>query len=295
MTTPISLVSLGGIADWIDQTVTTMLTQVITPMVSSITESILPVVAIGLSISLLWYAWLIMTGAIQTPVMEATAKLFRTTIIVTIAGTGGLYQQQIAETMLELPTAVVKVFTGQVKTPAQFMDDTANKGAEIGTKLQERAPEGISNIGKSFVFVLISLIITVLSAILSALGMLVLISVKIGMGLVVVLGPFCILALLFEPTKVFFTAWLQQGAYYAIYAGLFTAVFTFIMGMFGMLQRGLLDLTKADQMNVFSMLTAIVFFMMCSKFILEQVSAVAGKVTGGRGGGLSVPILGKIG
>ncbi|MNT86725.1 hypothetical protein D3C72_2270460 [compost metagenome] len=72
-------------------------------------------------------------------------------------------------------------------------------------------------------------------------------------------------------------------------------VFMFIMGMFGRLQAGLIDLTNADQINIFSMLTAIVFFMMCSKYMLEQVSTVAAKVTGGGGGGISVPFLGKIG
>ena len=57
-------------------------------------------------------------------------------------------------------------------------------------------------------------------------------------------------------------------------------------GMFGVLQKGLLDLTEADQINIFSMLTALIFFMMCSKFMLEQVSLVAKQVTGGQGGGI---------
>ena len=294
-TTAVSLVSLGEIANWIDRSVATMLTDVITPMIANVTEKILPVVTIGLSIALLWYGWLMMSGAIQTPVLAATRRIVNIGVITAIAGAGGLYQQEIAGAMMELPTAVAQIFTGTVKTPSQIMDDAANRGAEIGTRLQDRAPSGVSNIGRSIVFMLVALIITVISAIMSAIGMLVLITVKVGMGLVVVLGPLCILALLFEPTKEFFKTWLQQAVYYAIYAGLFMVVFVFIMGMFGVLQQGLLDLTKADQINIFSMLTALVFFMMCSKFMLEQVSAVAGRISGGKGGGISVPYLGKIG
>lgn len=294
-TTAVSLVSLGEIANWIDQSVTTMLTGVITPMIADVTEKILPVVTIGLSIALLWYGWLMMSGAIQTPVLAATRHVVNIGVITAIAGAGGLYQQEIAGAMMELPTAVAQIFTGTVKTPSQIMDDAANRGAEIGTRLQDRAPSGVSNIGRSIVFMLVALIITVISAIMSAIGMLVLITVKVGMGLVVVLGPLCILALLFEPTKDFFKAWLQQAVYYAIYAGLFMVVFVFIMGMFGMLQQGLLDLTEADQINIFSMLTALVFFMMCSKFMLEQVSAVAVQISSGQGSGISVPYLGKIG
>lgn len=294
-TTAVSLVSLGGIANWIDQSVSKMLTSVITPMVASVTAKILPFVSVCLSVSLLWYGWLICSGAINTPVFAALRKVVKIVLIVSIAGAGGLYQKQIAEVMLDLPTSVAQIFTGTVKTPSEMMDDAANNGAEIGTRLQERAPGGIKKIAQAFVFMVVSVIITIISAIMSAIGMLVLITVKVGMGLVVVLGPFCILALLFEQTEDFFKAWVRQAAYYAIYAGLFMVVFMFIMGMFGMLQKGLIDLTNADEINIFSMLTAIVFFMMCSKYMLEQVSAVAQKVTSGAGGGISVPFLGKIG
>ncbi len=294
-TTAVTLVSLGEIAKWIDQSVTTMLTDVITPMVASVTEKILPLVALGLSIALIWYGWLIMSGAIQTPVLAATRRLVQIGVIMGIAGTGGLYQQEIARTMLDLPSSVAQVFTGTMKTPAEIMDEAANTGAEIGTRLQNRAPDGISNIGRAFVFIIVSIIITVISAIMSAAGMMVLITVKAGMGLVVVVGPLCILALLFEPLKGIFHSWMRQGLYYALYAGLFMVVFMFIMGMFGMLQRGLLDLTKADQINIFSMLTAIVFFMICSKFILDQVSTVTRTITGGDGGGFNIPFVGRIG
>ncbi|MFJ3465173.1 type IV secretion system protein [Achromobacter spanius] len=294
-TTAVSLVSLGGIANWIDQSVTTMLTSVITPMVASVTTKLLPFISVCLSISLVWYGWLICSGAIQTPVLHACRRVLNIVIIVTIAGANGLYQKQIVSVMLELPASMAQLFTGTLKTPSEMMDDAANKGAEIGTRLQERAPGGIKKIAQAFVFMVVSVIITIISAVMSAIGMLVLITVKIGMGLVVVLGPFCILALLFEPTKSFFKAWLHQAAYYAIYAGLFMVVFMFIMGMFGRLQQGLIDLTNADQINIFSMLTAMVFFMMCSKYMLEQVSSVAGQISGGKGGGIAVPFLGKIG
>lgn len=294
-TTGVSLVSLGGIADWIDQSVITMLTGVITPMVASVTAKLLPFVSICLSISLVWYGWLICSGAIQTPVLHACRRVFNIAIIVSIAGANGLYQKEIVGVMLDLPTSVAQLFTGTVKTPSEMMDDAANNGAEIGTRLQERAPGGIKRIAQAFVFMTVSVIITIISAVMSAIGMLVLITVKVGMGLVVVMGPFCILALLFDVTKDFFTTWLRQALFYAVYAGLFMVVFMFIMGMFGMLQQGLIDLTKADQINIFSMLTAIVFFMMCSKYMLEQVATVAAKITGGEGGGISVPFLGRIG
>lgn len=61
-------------------------------------------------------------------------------VIVGIADTGGLYQQQSASTMLNLPSEVARLFTGTLKRPSQLMDEAANKGSETGTKIQERAP-----------------------------------------------------------------------------------------------------------------------------------------------------------
>lgn len=101
-TTGVSLVSLGGIANWIDQSVTTMLTKVITPMVASVTLKLLPFVSVGLSVALVWYGWLICSGAIQTPVLHACRRVFNIVIIVSIAGTGGLYQKEIVGVMLDL-------------------------------------------------------------------------------------------------------------------------------------------------------------------------------------------------
>ena len=80
-TTGVSLVSLGGIANWIDQSVTTMLTNVVTPMVASVTAKILPFVSVGLSISLIWYGWLICSGAIQTPVLHALRRVVNLSLI----------------------------------------------------------------------------------------------------------------------------------------------------------------------------------------------------------------------
>ena len=84
-TTAVSLASLGEIANWIDRSVTTMLTGVITPMIAEVTEKIIPVVTIGLSIALLWYGWLIMSGAIQTPVLAATRRIVNIGVITGIA------------------------------------------------------------------------------------------------------------------------------------------------------------------------------------------------------------------
>ncbi|OZI62107.1 type IV secretion system protein [Bordetella genomosp. 11] len=291
----VQLTSLGSIARWMDASVTSMLEQVVTPMVSSVTAALLPFVTVCLSISLVWYGWLIATGAIPIPAMTALRKVVEIAVIVSIAGAGGLYQTRIVSTMLDLPSAMTSVFTSEPSTPSQLLDDAANNGAEISTKINDRAPSFFSDAAKAFAFVLVSVVITVISALLSAVGIIVLVSVKAGMGLLVVVGPLCILALLFDFTKEFFKKWLSQALYFALYSALFMVIFSLIMSMFAMLQQGLLATTDTAEINIFSMLTAITIFIAGAAFMLSQVSVITRQLTGGAGTGVPIPFVGRIG
>ncbi len=293
---PVQLASLGSIARWMDDSVTYMLKGVVAPAVSHATAAIWPFVTVGMTIGLMWYGWMIASGAIATPIFTALRRVVNIVIIASIAGAGGLYQTEIVDIMLELPTDITNVFNKEPSTPAEKLDAAANNGSEISTEIHDRAPNAVTSPVKAFAFVIIAVLITVISAVMSAVGIIVLITVKAGMGIVAIIGPLFILALLFDYTKEYFKRWLGQAFFYAIYAALFTLVFTIVMGMFGMLQKALLTTAKAEgDINIFSMLTALVLFVMGAKFMLEQVSTITTAITGGQGGGVSVPFLGKLG
>lgn len=291
----IALTSMGSIAQWMDSNVTNMFVNIVTPMVAKFTTSIMPVVSIGLSIALLWYGWLISSGAIQTPIFTALRRMVNIAIIVTIAGAGGFYQKHIAAVLLDLPTAMTNALTAKPTTPATIIDDVANKGSELSTKLNDRAPSGISKAARAFAFVLVAIVVTILSTVFGALGMVVLLTVKVGMGVCVVLGPLLILALLFEYTQTYFRQWLNQVLYFGIYAAAFTIVFTFVIQMFGMLQDALLGVATADQINIFGVMSMLLFFVLCAGAIFRMVPEIVGALTGGRSSGVSVPFVGRLG
>ncbi|WLW63617.1 type IV secretion system protein [Achromobacter aegrifaciens] len=291
----VQLTSLGGIARWMDASVTKMLEGVVAPMVSNATAAIWPFVTAGMAITLMWYGWLIATGAVSTPIYTALRRVVNIAIIASIAGAGGLYQTEIVGAMLDLPSDITSALTRSASTPAELLDEAANNGAEIGTRITDRSPNSVTSPARAFAFMIVSVIITVISALLTAAGIIVLVAVKAGMGLVVVVGPLFILALLFEETKGYFKNWLGQAFYYALYAALFTVLFSIIIGMFGMLQQGLLDTTQSDEINIFSMLTAIVIFISGAVFMLSQVSTITRQITGGAGTGMAIPFVGRIG
>lgn len=65
--TAVTLTGIVGVANWIDESVTNMLPRVVTPMAASVTEKILSFVSVGLSIALVWYGCLMMSGPIHSP------------------------------------------------------------------------------------------------------------------------------------------------------------------------------------------------------------------------------------
>lgn len=291
----IALTTMGGTAQWMDDNVTSMFVNIVTPMVARFTDSIMPAVSVGLSVALIWYGWLMMSGAIQTPVLNAARKVVNIGVVVAIAGAGGLYQKEIVGVLLDLPTAMTSALNSQPTTPAKIIDEVANKGAELSTKINDRAPTGISNAVRGFAFVLVALIITILSTIFGALGMVVLLTVKVGMGVCVVLGPLLILALLFEFTQPYFRQWVNQVLYFGLYSAAFTIVFTFVIEMFGMLQDAMLGVATADQINIFAILSMLLFFAFAASRIFAMVPEIVGALTGGRSSGVSLPVIGRVG
>ncbi|WYX19139.1 type IV secretion system protein [Achromobacter xylosoxidans] len=184
-----------------------------------------------MTISLMWYGWLIASGAIQTPVLTALKRVVNIVIIVSIVGTGGLYQTEIVGALLKLPAELTSALSEKATDPATMFDKTASEGVTIGTKVTARAPNSLTSPVQAMAFVIVAHVIALISAALSAIGLILLVVAKSGMGMLAILGPLCLLALLSDYTRRFFDNWVSQVLYYGLYAAIFTTIFSIIIGM----------------------------------------------------------------
>lgn len=292
----IALYSLDGIAQWIDKSVSETLERTIAPMVAHATAEVWPFVTVAMTISLMWYGWLIASGAIQTSVLAALKRVVNIVIIVSIVGAGGLYQTEIVGALLKLPAELTSALSEKTTDPATMFDKTASEGVTIGTKVTARAPNSLSSPVQAMAFVIVAHVIALISAALSAIGLILLVVVKSGMGMLAILGPLFLLALLSDYTKGYFDKWVSQVLYYGLYAAIFTAIFGIIIGMFGTLQSALLATAESKgEINLFSMLAAVIIFLITALFMASQAKAIAEGISGGRGGGISIPVIGHVG
>lgn len=289
---PATLYSLGGIVQWIDTSLNTMLLAGVAQNVQKVTEAIWLPLELAVAISLMLYGFLVSTQQIPTPFGQALVKIFKVVFIVGLLEAGGFYQVQIMDAMLALPDELMKVVTGNPTMARDVLADFHNSGLETATRLGDRAPSMLTEIGLSILFSVVSLIITLMYTLVTIFGVLMMSIAKVGMALIIMVGPIFIAAFLFEQTKKFFTQWLEQALYYSLYSALFTLMFALVMGMLGYIQGILLNMTEAPEINVLQILAAVVFISVLSFFLLKLPNVITGKLTGGAG--VDLPFIGRI-
>lgn len=292
MSPPATLYSLGGIVQWIDTALNTMLLGGVAQNVQKVTEAIWLPLELAVGIGLVIYGFLVATQQIPTPFSQAIVRIFKIVFIVGLLEAGGFYQTQIMEAMLALPDELMQVVTGNTASARDVLADFHNSGLEMATRLGDRAPSMLTEIGLSILFAIVSLLITLIYTLVTIIGVLMMAVAKVGMALLVMVGPIFIAALLFEQTKRFFNQWVEQALYYSLYATLFALMFALVMGMLGYIQSILLDMTQAPEINVLQILGAVIFIGVLSMFLLKLPGVVTAKLTGGQS--MDLPIVGRI-
>ncbi|SHI11641.1 type IV secretion system protein [Pollutimonas bauzanensis] len=289
---PATLYSLGSIVQWIDESLNTMLINGVADNVERLTGAIWLPLELGVTIGLMTYGWMVAAQRIPTPYGEALVRIFRIVVVVAIIESGGFYQSQIMGAMLALPDGLMQAVTGEPASARDVLADFHNSGLETATRLDERAPSVLTEIGQSILFALVSLVITVIYTLVTIMGILMMSVAKVGMALIVMVGPLFIAALLFDHTKEFFKFWLQQALYFALYGTLFTLVFGLVMGMLGYVQNILLGMTTAAEINVLQILGVVILVAALAMFLMKLPSVIVGKITGGSP--VDMPFIGQL-
>lgn len=172
---------------------------------ASVASSLHDVAYTMLMLYMVLWGWSMMRGLIQEPVMDATARILRMTFIVTFATNSAMYASEIATFLYDWPPAMVGVINGTAPTSiTQLLDQIAVNGFQLADQAWQAAT--ITNMGAYFV----SIIIYALTSIVTAITAFIIISAKLGLAILLSLGPLFILTMMFESTKEYFSKWLSS-------------------------------------------------------------------------------------
>ncbi|EJF74691.1 type IV secretion system protein [Bartonella alsatica] len=258
----------------IDEITKTYVTDILSKSIITIT----PFVSIGLSIVFIAYGWLIIRGAIDMPIAEFLSRCLKISIITSIALTAGLYQSDIANLITEMPNNLSNALINNPLPNNELInliDNVAEKGFDCASKAFEEA--AFLNAG-GLLYGLFGILILLATSFLAAIGGAFILMAKIALGLLVGLGPFFIIALLWQPTYRFFEQWIAQILSYTIFIVFLASLFSLMMNIFA---NYVSDLAFDGKQNVGYALGGTLILSIISIILLLKLSQLANTLAKG--------------
>lgn len=280
----------SNIAEWVMTQTENILSDAINRPMQALFEALMPVIVVGLTLQFVVYAFALMHGQSNMTVTEFFRKAILVAIVSMIFGVGGLYQNDIAKTMIALPDDVTQLALGTGNVAAE-VDKLQNETSEASNAMLGASDRPWYNFMPSTREVLVSILATLLrinAAVVGSIIMVIVVVCKVGMALVVAAGPLFIAATLFEPTKSLFNNWVSQALNFVFLALLAGLVFGLILQLNIQLIRMIADQIETGMADVLSLFGAQVLVGAASLVIMILIPGLAAGLSNGFGAQLGV-------
>jgi type IV secretion system protein VirB6 len=278
------------IAQWVMGQTEHVLDSAINSPMQALFEALAPIIVVGLTLQFIIYAFALMHGEAGMTVTEFFKKSIMVVIISLFFGAGGLYQNDIAKAMIALPDDVTTLALGTGDV-AEDVDKLQQESSEAANAMLGASKQPWYNFMPSTREILVSLLATLISfssAVVGSIIMVVVVVCKVGMSLVVAVGPIFIAATLFEPTKQLFNSWVSQALNFVFLALLAGLVFGLLLQMNIQLLRMIAIETESGITDVLSLFGAQILVGLASIVIMIMLPGLAAGLSNGFGARLGI-------
>ena len=164
-----------------------------------------------LAIYVVLWGWTMLRGMISEPLTDGITRMVRLTVIVALAINLGRYEAYISNGLFAMPDALAAVVAGTpAGSSASFLDTLLGQIYDFGEQFHQAAVAN-STLGiPDLTLLLMAGLIWLVGVCLTAYGAFLLVLAKIGLTVVLAIGPIFVLMLIFDGTKRFFDVWLGQ-------------------------------------------------------------------------------------
>uniref|UniRef100_UPI00300E153A type IV secretion system protein n=1 Tax=Bartonella sp. CB178 TaxID=3112255 RepID=UPI00300E153A len=215
---------------------------------------------------------------VDMPLTDFINRCFRVSIITSIALSGGLYQQDIIDFITNLPSELSGALIDRPLTDQQ-LKNIMNRAAEEGfMRASEAFEESAFLNADGFLYGIFGVLILITTSCLVAIGGAFILLAKIALALLVGLGPFFIVALLWHPTHRFFEKWATQLLSYIILVVLLAFIFGFMIDIFANYMQ---DMKFDGRQNVSCTLGGSIVLSIISVVFLLKMSSIANALAKG--------------
>ncbi|MEZ2299416.1 type IV secretion system protein [Variovorax sp. RCC_210] len=271
---------------------------------TGISGYVIPVAWVVLGISMLLWCYLIMEGKVAIPVTDWLLKFVGFMLVLHAMGNG--YLTWVAKPIFHLPSELTAAASHSSTDAPGLLGEVNQKVVDLISALFTAAGSLASDlaIGAAIAVFLLAALVTVAAYLLLATALFAIIFSKLGLSLVLAVGPFFLLALVLSQTRSFFFSWISTALYFVFYY-VFTVLFVFLfMGILnaylGKLATQLggsagatvpamaLQLTGASGssagVNVVAICIPVILISLAMFCMFLQIPAICASMTGGNGG-----------
>lgn len=268
------------------------LTTYVTDVAGNIITAITPVATTLLMIYVMLWGWSTMRGMISEPIMDGFTRIVRLSVIVALALNLGLYSGYISDFLWQSPDALAGYIASGHSDSAnniQFLDALMSKIYNLGDSYWQKGMAAgvvIPDIG----MIVIAILIWAAGIIATAYGAFLFCMAKMGLAIILAIGPIFVLLMMFEATKRFFDVWLGQALNFVFTVMLTAAGIKLIMTIIDAYLGAAATAGAAADPSIPQAIPVIVLCIIAA-LVLVQVPSMASAL----GGGVALSTMGAVG
>lgn len=271
---------------------------------TGISGYVIPVAWVLLGISMLIWCYLVMEGKVAIPATDWFLKFIGFMLVLHMMGGG--YLSWVARPISSLPSELTAAASKSGANAPEMLGSVNSKVVDLISVLFTAASNFANDLalGAAIAMFLLATLVTIAAYLLLATALFAVIFSKLGLSLVLAVGPFFLLALVLPQTRSYFFSWVGTALYFIFYH-LFTALFIFMF--IGIVESYLAHLavklgggaggdvaTMARQlsgasgdgagMNVVAICVPIILISLAMFCMFLQIPSICASMTGGNGG-----------
>lgn len=270
---------------------------------TGISSYVIPIAWVLLGICMLIWCYLIIEGKVAMPITDWLLKFVGFMVVLYIMGNG--YLGWVAKPIFNLPSELTTALSASATSSPDLLGQVNEKIVDLVSAMFTAGTRLIKDlaIGPAIALFLMGVLVIVAAYLLLSIALFAIIFSKLGLSLVLAVGPFFVLALVLPQTRSYFHSWLNTALYFVFYH-VFSALFIFMFigiintyvgklntqlgstgsggGVLAMVSN-LIGVGGAG-LNVAAVCIPIVLIAMAMFFMFLQIPTMCASLTGGSGG-----------
>lgn len=263
---------------------------------------VIPIAWVVLGICMLIWCYLIIEGKVAMPITDWLLKFVGFMVVLYVMGNG--YLSWVATPIFDLPAELTRAMSATSGNAPDLLGQVNEKVVDLVSAMFTAGTKLIKELafGPAIALFLMGVLVIVVVYLLLAAALFSIIFSKLGLSMVLAVGPFFVLALVLPQTRNYFYSWLNTALYFVFYH-VFTALFIFMFigivnSYVGKLNTALGGVgggnvlsmvarllgASGEGLNVAAITIPILLISMAMFFMFLQIPAICASLTGGSGG-----------